>query len=68
MKRAFSTAMNLYHPEVVIHLGDLLDQGFFENDEAFKDDLKIVENIFNLDSKVIFKVVPGNHDIGFHHR
>ena len=68
MKQAFKTTMRLYQPEVVIHLGDLLDQGFFETDDAFKDDLKIVNDVFNFDANTIFKIIPGNHDIGFHHR
>ncbi|EUB57789.1 Metallophosphoesterase [Echinococcus granulosus] len=68
LKRAFKTAMGLYHPDVVLHLGDLLDYGFFEPEEAFEADVKIAQNIFAVDSTTVFKVVPGNHDIGFHHR
>ncbi|KAM7536228.1 hypothetical protein Aperf_G00000087422 [Anoplocephala perfoliata] len=69
LNRAFKTAMNLYEPEIVIHLGDLLDQAFFEPDEDFNNDVGIVESIFHVDPRsTIFKVVPGNHDIGFHHR
>ncbi|VUZ42534.1 unnamed protein product [Hymenolepis diminuta] len=69
LNRAFKTAMSLYSPEVVIHLGDLLDQGFFEPDEDFNKDVGIVRSIFNTDQKsTVFKVLPGNHDVGFHHR
>nr|CUU98261.1 hypothetical transcript [Hymenolepis microstoma] len=69
LNRAFKTAMNLYSPEVVIHLGDLLDQGFFEPNEDFNKDLEIVSSIFDIDQKsTVFKVIPGNHDVGFHHR
>lgn len=61
--------MSLYSPEVVIHLGDLLDQGFFEPAEDFNKDVGIVRSIFNIDQKsTVFKILPGNHDVGFHHR
>lgn len=68
LRRAFKTVMSLYHPDIVLHLGDLLDYGFFEPEEAFEADVKIVQSIFAVDSTTVFKVVPGNHDIGFHHR
>ncbi|CUT98857.1 metallophosphoesterase 1 [Echinococcus multilocularis] len=68
LKRAFKTVMGLHHPDVVLHLGDLLDYGFFETEESFEADVKIAQNIFAVDSTAVFKVVPGNHDIGFHHR
>ncbi|VDM33876.1 unnamed protein product [Hydatigera taeniaeformis] len=68
LKRAFKTAMSLYHPDVVLHLGDLLDYGFFESEDAFEADVKIAQNIFDVGSTTVFKVIPGNHDIGFHHR
>uniref|UniRef100_A0A0V0J734 Metallophosphoesterase 1 n=1 Tax=Schistocephalus solidus TaxID=70667 RepID=A0A0V0J734_SCHSO len=69
MKRAFQTSLFIHNPDVVIHLGDVLDFGFFEADKDFELDVAYARDIFQVNpATTVFKVVAGNHDIGFHHR
>lgn len=69
MQRAFQTFMFLHNPDVVIHVGDMLDYGFFQPDEEYEVDVRRFNELFSVNKdNTAFKSVPGNHDIGFHHR
>ncbi|XP_071489604.1 metallophosphoesterase 1-like [Diadema antillarum] len=67
MERAFQAALTLLAPEAVFVLGDLTDEGKWASDEEFRDTAKHFWKMFRHPANVNFKVVVGNHDIGFHH-
>ncbi len=65
MSRAFQAAMALHQPDIVFHLGDVLDSGALDPQWAFEQDAATAHRIFSLDKETTpFKVIPGNHDIG----
>lgn len=60
--KSFSWATYAYSPDVVVFLGDLLDDGSESNDEAFKSYVRRFKGIF--DTKAVKIYVPGDNDIG----
>lgn len=67
IRRTFLQAFNYLQPEVVIFLGDLMDEGHISSNEEFFKDLKRFLNIFqfsNVMSDVPKIFLPGDNDIG----
>nr|XP_054763945.1 metallophosphoesterase 1-like [Lytechinus pictus] len=66
MERAFQTALTLFAPEAVFVLGDLTDEGKWADNKEFEATVKRFRKMFRHSRGVYFKVVVGNHDVGFH--
>ncbi|XP_015789816.1 metallophosphoesterase 1-like [Tetranychus urticae] len=68
MSIAFQTAVKLRQPEMIIFLGDLLDEGLTVDQEDFNKYVERFNRTFPMteETKKIF--IVGNHDIGFHDR
>lgn len=66
MKQAYSIINSIYKPEVVIFLGDLLDEASFSSDENFKIASRDFSNIFPDTKNQERIIIAGNHDVGFH--
>ncbi|XP_015794577.1 metallophosphoesterase 1 isoform X1 [Tetranychus urticae] len=68
MSIAFQTAVKLRQPEMVIFLGDLLDEGLTVDQDDFNKYVERFKRTFPMteETKKIF--IVGNHDIGFHDR
>jgi len=47
MKKSFSYISSHSQPDVIIFLGDLMDEGSISNDEEYKAFKERFENIFN---------------------
>lgn len=67
MQRTFQTAMTYFKPEVVFFLGDLFDEGQWDSEEEFEQDVNRFRRMFLVDKSTRTYVVAGNHDIGFHY-
>ncbi|XP_071823685.1 metallophosphoesterase 1-like isoform X2 [Apostichopus japonicus] len=66
MQRSFQTAMSLFHPDAVFILGDIADEGKWEDEEQFLSTTTRFRRIFAVPDYTELYVVAGNHDIGFH--
>lgn len=67
MKQAYSIINSIYKPEVVIFLGDLLDEASFSSDENFRVASRDFGSIFPADDVNQERIIiAGNHDVGFH--
>lgn len=67
MKQSFRISNNLYKPDVIIFMGDLLDEGSFSSEKDFNKACDEFDRIFYVDNNIQMKIIiPGNHDIGFH--
>lgn len=67
MKQAFKILNKAYKPDVVVFLGDLFDEGSFSSNERFQIYSEQFQQIFPLDPEQKLIVIPGNHDVGYHH-
>jgi len=69
MKQTFRVSTSLLQPDVIMFIGDLLDEGHFSRDVTFSRACEDFESIFQVDQKKYERVIlPGNHDVGFHDR
>lgn len=68
MRQAFSIANTIYQPDVIVFLGDLLDEASFASDSMFRESIADFEKIFVHMPHQERIIVPGNHDVGFHDR
>lgn len=68
MHQIFKSLVRRLTPDVIIFLGDLLDEGSFSSDEAFEKAVNDFEQIFDCDecNRIPRFMIAGNHDIGFH--
>lgn len=67
MKQSFKISNSIYEPDIVVFLGDILDEGSYSNDESFDRACDDFFRIFSVDrSKQEVHIIPGNHDVGFH--
>lgn len=68
MYRSFQTAMELFQPSMVVHLGDVFDEGLIASKEEFGQYFNRFQALFHVEPSVKKLIVVGNHDIGFHDR
>lgn len=69
MKQAFSISNKIYRPDVIIILGDLLDEGSFSHDKEFHEAVEDFDRIFSYDKTHQERIIiAGNHDVGFHNQ
>lgn len=70
MYRSFQTAMELFQPKIIVHLGDVFDEGLIASENEFAQYFNRFQALFHVDddSSVEKLIVVGNHDIGFHDR
>lgn len=68
MRRSFVNVNDFYKPDLIIFLGDLMDEAARSYDDTFRKAAQEFDTIFehNQDTKWNRIVVPGNHDVGFH--
>lgn len=67
MQQAFWISNSIYKPEVIIFLGDILDEGSFSHDDSFDRACDDFDRIFAYNQKDQERIIiAGNHDIGFH--
>jgi len=74
LSKTFSWAMYAYEPQVVIFLGDLIDEGSEADKDDYLDYVKRFKNVYTIkneerattsyDSKTQAIFVPGDNDIG----
>ncbi|XP_046677998.1 cell division control protein 1-like [Homalodisca vitripennis] len=66
LRRSFAAAVRHVKPDLIIFLGDLMDEGSLANDEEYQRYFERFKEIFQLDyipaSKTVF--LPGDSDIG----
>ncbi|XP_064006313.1 metallophosphoesterase 1 isoform X3 [Pogoniulus pusillus] len=67
MERSFQTALWLLQPDIVFILGDVFDEGKWSSPQAWADDVRRFEKMFQCPVSTELVVVVGNHDIGFHY-
>lgn len=65
--RSFQSAQFLFEPHLIFVLGDLTDKGQWHSDRQWNRTIQQFHSIFNIPSNTRLYVLPGNHDIGFHH-
>lgn len=69
MKQAFSISNSIYKPDVIVYMGDILDEGSFTRDDLFNQASDDFERIFKHDRANQQRVfIVGNHDAGFHNQ
>lgn len=66
MSASFRVAKFLFKPELIIFLGDTLDEGLTATPSEFDDYVKRFSWVFPLDESDKRIIIPGNHDVGFH--
>lgn len=49
------------------YAGDLFDEGKWESDESFSEDVKRFHKMFQHSASIELISVIGNHDVGFHY-
>ncbi|XP_072168309.1 uncharacterized protein [Diadema setosum] len=64
LKKYFSHAMNFINPDVVILMGDLLDEGSKATDSEYESYVRRLKNIFEVPSRVKVIYLAGDNDIG----
>ncbi|CAG0918104.1 unnamed protein product [Notodromas monacha] len=65
MRRAYHTALTLFKPELVLHIGDAFDEGLWCSDEEFKYHVDRFNSMFPPPAGPESRIVAvGNHDIG----
>ena len=62
LSKTFSWAKYAYNPDVIVFLGDLMDEGSEGTDEELRGYVKRFHSIY--DTKAIKIYVPGDNDIG----
>ncbi|XP_055378802.1 metallophosphoesterase 1 homolog [Condylostylus longicornis] len=64
LKATFQRALQFTSPDVIIFLGDLLDEGSIASPEHFQIYLDRFKNIFNTKMNINRIYIPGDNDIG----
>uniref|UniRef100_A0A1B6KXB9 Calcineurin-like phosphoesterase domain-containing protein n=1 Tax=Graphocephala atropunctata TaxID=36148 RepID=A0A1B6KXB9_9HEMI len=66
LRKSFATALHHVKPDLIVFLGDLMEEGSLATDEEYERYLRRFREIFQLDnipsSKILF--IPGDRDIG----
>lgn len=73
MKQSFMISNKVFRPDVILFLGDILDEASFSFQDAFEDASNDFESIFpdkSLSTCQVQKrvILVGNHDVGEHDR
>lgn len=68
MHRSFVTATYLFQPDMLLMLGDILDEGLIASDPEFEEYTQRFHTLFPVDEQIKSLILVGNHDIGFHNR
>ncbi|UJR28173.1 hypothetical protein I4U23_009426 [Adineta vaga] len=65
--RSFQSAQFLFEPQLVFLLGDVTTDGQWCSDREWNRTVERFHSLFSLSTDTRLYVLPGNHDIGFHH-
>ncbi|CAF0903293.1 unnamed protein product [Adineta ricciae] len=65
--RSFQSAQFLFEPHLVFFLGDMSTDGESCSDREWNATVDRFQSLFSLAADTRLYVLPGNHDIGFHH-
>lgn len=68
MHQSFVVADFLFKPDVVLVLGDILDEGLIASNSEFEEYVTRFHSVFPIRSETQSLILVGNHDIGFHDR
>lgn len=60
----FQAAFNYVRPDVVLFLGDLLDEGSVASKEEFATYMKRFQSVFQVPSNIQRVFIPGDNDVG----
>eukprot|EP01134_Creolimax_fragrantissima_P005686 CFRG5686T1 len=66
MHSLFQSSVRMYKPELVIVVGDLMDEGKWSPHEEWEQTVERFNRIFAVPKEITLLPVVGNHDIGFH--
>ncbi|KAM3957541.1 metallophosphoesterase [Aphomia sociella] len=64
LKTTFSVVLDHFKPDVLVYLGDLMDEGSISTLPQFHSYVKRLSNIFDINYPVIQVWIPGDNDIG----
>ncbi|XP_022801721.1 metallophosphoesterase 1 homolog isoform X5 [Stylophora pistillata] len=64
LKKAFFMALTCFYPDAVIHLGDVLDEGFVATAEEFQEYKTRHDRIFDTPAGICRIHIAGDNDIG----
>ncbi|KAJ8683185.1 hypothetical protein QAD02_018977 [Eretmocerus hayati] len=64
LKKTFSRAVEDSQPDVILFLGDIMDEGHIASQSEFQKYEQRIENIFNTKDDIMKVYVPGDNDIG----
>ncbi|XP_059058174.1 uncharacterized protein LOC131851670 isoform X2 [Achroia grisella] len=64
LKTTFSVVMNHFKPDVLVYLGDLMDEGSISTLPQFHSYVKRLSNIFDVNYPIVQVWIPGDNDIG----
>ncbi|OXU20292.1 hypothetical protein TSAR_013928 [Trichomalopsis sarcophagae] len=64
LKKTFSRAVSRTQPDVIVFLGDLMDEGHIANAEDFEKYKRRLAHIFDTPDHIMKIYLPGDNDIG----
>ncbi|XP_049876909.1 uncharacterized protein LOC126374334 [Pectinophora gossypiella] len=64
LKSTFSVVLKHFKPDVLVYMGDLMDEGSISTMAQFHAYVLRLANIFNIDYPVVQIWIPGDNDIG----
>lgn len=68
MHQSFVAADFLFEPDLVLVLGDILDEGLIASRSEFEEYVQRFHSVFPIRENTQSLILVGNHDIGFHDR
>ncbi|KAJ8675682.1 hypothetical protein QAD02_011468 [Eretmocerus hayati] len=64
LQKTFSRAVRRYQPDVIVFLGDLMDEGHVATSQEFETYKRRIANIFDTPDYIMKIYLPGDNDIG----
>lgn len=65
LSKTFKRALTYTEPDIIIFLGDVMDEGHISSDKQFQGNLERFQSIFSIsDQNVLAMFLPGDNDIG----
>ncbi|XP_013187014.1 metallophosphoesterase 1 [Amyelois transitella] len=64
LKSTFSVVLNHFKPDVLVYMGDLMDEGSIATMQQFHGYVKRLSKIFEINYSVVQIWLPGDNDIG----
>ncbi|RVE49212.1 hypothetical protein evm_006104 [Chilo suppressalis] len=64
LKATFTVVSKYFQPDILVYMGDLMDEGSISTIPQFHGYVKRLSSIFNIESPVLQIWLPGDNDIG----